>query len=159
MRVALGVLGAMVLLGFVASPASAAKSGSKTEAGTAAYLLVFDTSAACNSKDGVDVSPEVLSTSTVPYGKYSQAWVKSTARLDEVTWRSYVKGRLLNSGTASPTGASCGNFLRVDFAHPVNGETDSGPFFYGSITVKFFSTTDGVTKAIGNDSITFEAAP
>lgn len=114
--------------------AYAAKSGSKSESASAAWV-VEGINGNCYGS-----SPENLTDSKVNNDN-AYVWIKSSASIDAeyINWTSYDKGRIIEGGDLDWTGLFCGQFLLMAF--DVNNDEDLDYSNYlggiGSITFKF----------------------
>lgn len=142
----------------VATPsvAFAAKSGSKSESASAAWLVDGTGGLITNCTPGGD-APANLSDSVID-NEYTYVWIKSSASVNVggIEWQSFDKGKLLQSGDLDPTIYYCGQFrlMAID-AYDVNGyedlTTSNDLMGTGSITFKF--SYGG--KAFTSDTATF----
>jgi len=131
-RIIVAVLASLLL--FSSSSAFAAKSGSKSESASAAWL-VNGSAYSCNS----GTSPSNLTDSKVDNNN-AYVWIKSSSNVVEenITWTSYDKGGQLDNGDLDYV-ASCGQFRLMAF--DVNEDEDltvsNNLTGFGSVTFKF----------------------
>lgn len=144
------------LLMAIPNVALAAKSGSKSESASAAWLVdgtgVVNT--ACTP--GGD-APANLSDSVID-NEFTYVWIKSSSSVNvgNIQWRSFDKGKIVQDGDLDSTGYTCGLFelMAID-AYDVNGDESlilsNDLMGTGSITFKF--SYEG--KAFTSDTATF----
>lgn len=138
------------------SVALAAKSGSKSESATAAWLVDGTGGLPITCTPGGDAPANLLD--SVIDNEYTYVWIKSTSSVIEgnIQWQSFDKGRLVQDGDLDPTGYSCGQFNLMAFdAYDVFGPEDltlsNDLMGTGSITFKF----SYLGKNFSSDTATF----
>lgn len=138
------------------SVALAAKSGSKSESASAAWLVDGTGGFNTTCTPGGDAPAKLLD--SVIDNEWTYVWIKSSSSVNvgSIQWQSFDKGRLVQDGDLDPTGHSCGQFelMAID-AYDVFGPEDltssNDLMGTGSITFKF----SYLGKNFSSDTATF----